>query len=168
MLEDFEAACDRLSQAIDSAQYERIRWSRTEGPMLDHLVELVRGAIRDIVISDGLGENANEVFAMYRPPGARISHCSFRALRCRATRRLARRHASLGRQFHRSDVRQPLISYGRRSSKSKQVRTFRLSALRLACADRILSKILPDRRHPCARMIALPQRGPPAPRVRIV
>ncbi|MEO6153585.1 MAG: hypothetical protein ABIT09_02775 [Croceibacterium sp.] len=45
MTDDFDDDCDRLSSAIDSIQFERIRWARTEGPMLDALVALAQSAI---------------------------------------------------------------------------------------------------------------------------
>ena len=45
MADDFDNACDRLSSAVDSAQFERLRWARTEGPMLDALVGLLRSAL---------------------------------------------------------------------------------------------------------------------------
>ena len=45
MGDDFESACDRLSAAVDSVQFERIRWARTEGPMLDALAGLLRSAL---------------------------------------------------------------------------------------------------------------------------
>ncbi|WP_028640538.1 hypothetical protein [Novosphingobium acidiphilum] len=45
--DSFEDACDRLSQGIDAVQFERLRWSKTEGPMLARLVELVHLAIAD-------------------------------------------------------------------------------------------------------------------------
>lgn len=48
MIQDsFEMACDRLSNAVDSAQFERLRWARTEAPMLARLVELVQAAVGD-------------------------------------------------------------------------------------------------------------------------
>jgi hypothetical protein len=47
MTADFEAACDQLSTAVDNVQFERIRWARTEGPMLEALVGLARGALAD-------------------------------------------------------------------------------------------------------------------------
>jgi hypothetical protein len=45
MADEFEAACDHLSTAVDSVQFERIRWARTEGPMLEALVGLARDAL---------------------------------------------------------------------------------------------------------------------------
>ena len=45
--DSFEIACDRLSNAVDSVQFERIRWAKNEGPMLEHLVELARAAIEE-------------------------------------------------------------------------------------------------------------------------
>ncbi len=41
----FDLQCDRLSGIVDPAQYERLRWSRHEGPMLASLVALAQGAI---------------------------------------------------------------------------------------------------------------------------
>ena len=43
--DSFELECDRLSNAVDSVQYERLRWSKNEGPMLARLVELAHGAL---------------------------------------------------------------------------------------------------------------------------
>jgi hypothetical protein len=43
----FQNACDQLSASIDAAQFERLRWARTEAPMLAHLVELAQGAVED-------------------------------------------------------------------------------------------------------------------------
>ena len=43
----FLNACDALSAAVDPVQFERLRWARTEAPMLAHLVELAHGAVAD-------------------------------------------------------------------------------------------------------------------------
>ena len=43
--DNFELVCDRLSSAVDGVQFERLRWARTEGPMLARLVELTLAAI---------------------------------------------------------------------------------------------------------------------------
>lgn len=43
----FFNACDRISRIVDSGQYERLRWARTEAPMLARLVELVQGAFAE-------------------------------------------------------------------------------------------------------------------------
>ena len=43
----FEMACDRLSNAVDCAQFERLRWARTEAPMLARLMELAQGAVAE-------------------------------------------------------------------------------------------------------------------------
>lgn len=40
----FESECDRLSQASDAGQYERLRWERNEGPVLARLVALAHAA----------------------------------------------------------------------------------------------------------------------------
>ena len=45
--DSFEQQCDRLSAAVDAAQFERLRWARTEAPMLARLVELALGAVAD-------------------------------------------------------------------------------------------------------------------------
>jgi hypothetical protein len=45
--QSFHDACDRLSQAVDGVQFERLRWARTEGPMLARLVELAHQAMAD-------------------------------------------------------------------------------------------------------------------------
>jgi hypothetical protein len=44
---EFELACDHLSAAVDAIQFERLRWARTEAPMLAHLVELAEGTVAD-------------------------------------------------------------------------------------------------------------------------
>lgn len=44
MSQGFELQCDRLSQAVDGAQFERLRWARNEGPMLAKLVSLAQAA----------------------------------------------------------------------------------------------------------------------------
>jgi hypothetical protein len=43
--DSFELECDRLSQVVDNALFERLRWERTEGPMLAHLVAIAHGAL---------------------------------------------------------------------------------------------------------------------------
>jgi hypothetical protein len=43
--DSFELECDRLSHAVDGALFERLRWERSEGPMLAHLVALAHGAL---------------------------------------------------------------------------------------------------------------------------
>jgi hypothetical protein len=43
--DSFEQECDRLSKAVDEAQFERLRWEREEGPMLAKLVELANAAV---------------------------------------------------------------------------------------------------------------------------
>src|SRR5688572_4490567 len=48
MIDDrFETECDRLSGAVDAAQFERVRWAKNEGPMLDRLVQLAQAAVTD-------------------------------------------------------------------------------------------------------------------------
>jgi hypothetical protein len=44
---EFMTACDQLSAAVDAVQFERLRWARTEAPMLARLVELAHGAVED-------------------------------------------------------------------------------------------------------------------------
>lgn len=43
----FDLECDRLSGIVDDAQFERLRWARTEGPMLARLVALAEGALEE-------------------------------------------------------------------------------------------------------------------------
>jgi hypothetical protein len=43
--DSFELECDRLSHAVDGALFERLRWERSEGPMLARLVALAHGAL---------------------------------------------------------------------------------------------------------------------------
>ena len=45
--DSFFLTCDRLSQAVDATQYERLRWAKTEGPMLARLVDLALAAIAE-------------------------------------------------------------------------------------------------------------------------
>ena len=45
MRSSFEQACDRLSNTVDGIQFERLRWGRTEGPMLARLVALAQEAV---------------------------------------------------------------------------------------------------------------------------
>jgi hypothetical protein len=40
----FQSECDRLSSIVDGTLFERLRWERTEGPMLAHLVALALSA----------------------------------------------------------------------------------------------------------------------------
>jgi hypothetical protein len=41
----FELECDRLSGVVDHVQFERLRWARTEAPMLARLVTLLHSAL---------------------------------------------------------------------------------------------------------------------------
>jgi hypothetical protein len=43
--DDFLSECDRLSQAVDEVQFERLRWARDEGPVLIKLVTLAQAAL---------------------------------------------------------------------------------------------------------------------------
>jgi hypothetical protein len=43
----FQSACDRLSNAVDGVQFERLRWSRHEGPVLTSLVDFTQIAFND-------------------------------------------------------------------------------------------------------------------------
>ena len=38
---------DRLSKAVDAAQFERLRWSQNDAPVLAKLVELAQAAVAD-------------------------------------------------------------------------------------------------------------------------
>ena len=43
----FAEECDRLSRTVDPVQFERLRWARTEGPMLEHLVALTQATVAE-------------------------------------------------------------------------------------------------------------------------
>ena len=43
--DSFQLECDRLSNAVDRALFERLRWERNEGPMLARLVALAHSAL---------------------------------------------------------------------------------------------------------------------------
>ena len=43
----FLVECDRLSQLVNPTQYEQLRWSREDGPMLARLVSLAFEALED-------------------------------------------------------------------------------------------------------------------------
>ena len=43
--DSFQQECDRVSNIVDRALFERLRWERNEGPMLARLVMLIRGAL---------------------------------------------------------------------------------------------------------------------------
>ncbi len=45
--DNFEQICDQLSQVVDPNLFERLRWDRTEGPMLAGLVVLVHAALQE-------------------------------------------------------------------------------------------------------------------------
>ena len=45
--DSFQQECDRISQAVDAPQFERLRWAKTEGPMLAHLVALAHATFDD-------------------------------------------------------------------------------------------------------------------------
>ncbi len=42
--DSFQLECDRLSEIVDRALSDRLRWERNEGPMLAHLVALAHSA----------------------------------------------------------------------------------------------------------------------------
>lgn len=53
--DSFEIECDRLSKVVDGVQFERVRWAREEGPMLERLVALAQAAVKerpDIELTD--------------------------------------------------------------------------------------------------------------------
>lgn len=47
MEDNFQKACDTLSNTVDNTQFERFRWTRDEQPKLARMVELLRGAFED-------------------------------------------------------------------------------------------------------------------------
>ncbi len=66
-LNSFEGACDRLSHAVDAIQFERLRWARTEGPMLARLVTLVQAVVEprpDIELVDEGSTSATRCFVL--------------------------------------------------------------------------------------------------------
>lgn len=59
--------CDRLSQAIDGAEFERLRWAKTEGPMLARLVELAHSTLEErseFTLADEGSSNAAKRFVL--------------------------------------------------------------------------------------------------------
>ncbi len=65
--EAFEQECDRLSHIVDSVSFERLRWSRTEGPMLAHLVALLHGVLEgreDFELTEEGSTNALKRFVL--------------------------------------------------------------------------------------------------------
>jgi hypothetical protein len=63
----FETECDRLSQMVDGGLFERLRWARTEGPMLARLVELAQGAVEqreDLELTEEGSTNAIKRFVL--------------------------------------------------------------------------------------------------------
>lgn len=47
MEDNFQKACDTLSNTVDTTQFERFRWTRDEQPKLARMVELLSGAFED-------------------------------------------------------------------------------------------------------------------------
>lgn len=45
--DSFENDCDRLSHVVDAVQFERVRWAKNEGPMLEHLAQLARSTVEE-------------------------------------------------------------------------------------------------------------------------
>ncbi len=45
--DNFLLECDRLSNAVDEVQFERLRWARDEGPVLIKLVALAQAALEE-------------------------------------------------------------------------------------------------------------------------
>jgi hypothetical protein len=45
--QNFALECDRLSGLIDPAQFKRLSWDRTEGPMLAKLAEMLQKVLED-------------------------------------------------------------------------------------------------------------------------
>lgn len=61
----FEAVCDRLSQAVDASQFERMRWDRTEAPMLARLIELLNTVLEVRPDFELLEEGATAIIKRY-------------------------------------------------------------------------------------------------------
>lgn len=65
--DSFEIECNRLSNVVDSVQYERVRWAKNEGPMLERLVELARATVAerpDIELTDEGSKGAIKRFVL--------------------------------------------------------------------------------------------------------
>jgi hypothetical protein len=65
--DSFELECDRLSNAVDAVQFERVRWAKNEGPMLDRLVALAQAAVEarpDIELTDEGSRGAVKRFVL--------------------------------------------------------------------------------------------------------
>jgi hypothetical protein len=58
-LSAFDRECDRLSHVVDDVQFERLRWARTEGPMLARLIELTQASVEQRSDFDLVEENAS-------------------------------------------------------------------------------------------------------------
>jgi hypothetical protein len=72
--DNFETECDRLSNVVDSVQFERVRWAKNEGPMLDRLVALAGSAIEgraDFELNDEGSKGALRRFVL-KVHGVRI------------------------------------------------------------------------------------------------
>ena len=65
--DNFDTACDRLSNAVDTVQFERLRWARHEGPMLARMIELAQAAIEqrpDFELTEEGSSAANRRFVV--------------------------------------------------------------------------------------------------------
>ena len=65
--DSFEIECNRLSNVVDAVQYERVRWAKNEGPMLERLVELARATVAersDIELTDEGSKGAVKRFVL--------------------------------------------------------------------------------------------------------
>ena len=63
----FEDACDRLSHSVDGVQFERVRWARHEGPMLECLVKLAQETVAqrpDFELTDEGSKGAAKRFVL--------------------------------------------------------------------------------------------------------
>jgi hypothetical protein len=59
--------CDRLSQAIDRAEFGRLQWAKNEGPMLARLVGLAHAALEDrsdVALTDEGSTNETKRFVL--------------------------------------------------------------------------------------------------------
>ena len=78
--DSFDLECDRLSQVVDGVSFERLRWARTEGPMLARLIELAQGAVaerEDFELTDEGSTNALKRFVV-KVHGTRVVAVGFR------------------------------------------------------------------------------------------
>lgn len=72
--DSFDTECDRLSKVVDSVQFERVRFAKHEGPMLERLMVLACSAVEgraDFELNDEGSKGAARRFVL-KVHGVRI------------------------------------------------------------------------------------------------